>query len=360
MPLPPVPSMADIAKRAGVAKSTVSMALRDDPIISEKQRKRIRNIATKMGYQTNALVARLMQELRSSKMKRHVATLAFVNASLDNIQAYNPPSSILQGWESGARSRAEKLGYSLDSFWLHEPGFTPSRLAGIFRARSVQGIVLHSINDQSRPLLDACQQLWSDFPVVVIGRRLDTPALSYVGNDQYSTSLHACKRLLALGYKRIGLHMPMDVDNASDRRFEMGYRAGLEQAKIKALPIFQIAHPDRNPETYLKEDSAAFAAWYKKHRLDACLAVNGHVIDWARCLGIRVPDQLGVALLYLSKAYRGKVAGMEHRLEWTGMAAIDVLVSQILRNEPGVPPFQQGTLTESTWMDGPSVRSKAP
>lgn len=356
----PSPSMADIAKRAGVAKSTVSMALRNDPTISEKQRKRIQKLATNMGYRTNSLVAQLMHELRASKKRRHVATLAFVDASPMSIRAYNPPSSILHGWESGAKSRAEKLGYSLDNFWLHEPDLTPTRLVGIFRARSVRGIVLHSINEKARPLLHDFKQIWSDFPVVAIGRRLDSPALNYVSNDQYSTSLHACKRLLSLGYRRIGLHMSAGVDNASDSRYVMGYRAGLEQARIKALPVFYIDHPNQALNDHLEEDAKAFSAWHGKHRIDACLTVNGHIVDWAAHLGIRVPDELGIALLYLPKALRGKVAGMEHRLEWAGMAAIDVLVSQILRNEPGVPQFQQGTLVESTWVDGASATARMP
>lgn len=348
--------MADIARQAGVAKSTVSMALRDDPSISEPQRLRIQKLAGDMGYQTNALVARLMHELRSSKKKRHVATIAFVDASLTNIRAFDPPSSILQGWASGAVSRAKKLGYSLDHFWLHEPDLPLSRLAGIFRARGVRGIVLHSINNEARLLLDKSKKLWSAFPVVAIGPRLNSPAINYVSDDQYSTSLNACKRLLALGYRRIGLHMSKAVDKASDFRFVMGYRAALEEAQIKAPPIFYIDHPDRAPHKHLNEDSKAFSIWHRKHRLDACLAVNGHILDWAAHLGIQVPDELGIALLYLSKAFYGKVAGMEHRLELTGMAAIDVLVSQILRNELGIPLFQQGTLTESSWVDGPSVR----
>ncbi|HEY9247801.1 MAG TPA: LacI family DNA-binding transcriptional regulator, partial [Rariglobus sp.] len=338
---------------------TVSMALRNDPVISGKQTERIQKIATKMGYRTNALVARLMHELRSSKKRKHVATLAFVNASLESGRSHNPPSSIVQGWESGAESRAAKLGYNLNHFWLHEPGLTPSRLAGIFHARNVQGVVFHSLGETAKARMSECEPIWSRFPLVTIGARLESPALNYVSNDQYSTALHACRRLLELGYKRIGLYMSSQVDNAADKRFVMGYRAGLEQAEIKAPPVLYINRTNWDPQPHLKEDSGAFAAWLKKHRIEACLAVNGHILDWTARLGMHLPDDLGIALLYLPKALQGKVAGMEHRLEWTGMAAIDTVVGQILRNEFGIPSFQQGTLTESVWIDGPTVKPNA-
>ena len=75
------PSMAEIAAAAGVAKSTVSLALRNDPRVAPEAREHIQQVAESMGYQTNALVARLMAELRRSKKQSHVATLAMINVS---------------------------------------------------------------------------------------------------------------------------------------------------------------------------------------------------------------------------------------------------------------------------------------
>ncbi len=352
----PLPSIAEIAQRAGVAKSTVSMALRGHTRISARQRERIGKIATQMGYQTNALLARLMNELRSSRKQRHVATLAFVNASLKDPRLVTP-SSIVEGWDAGAEARAGKLGYTLDRFWLHEEGMSPGRLASIFRTRNVQGVVYHSLDDAGKSRLHESEPIWSQFPLVTIGSRPSAPPLHFVSNDQYSTAMQACGELLALGHKRIGLYMARSVDDTVEHRFVMGYRARLEQEKIKSPPVLYIGHPGSDPLPFLREDSEAFAAWLGRHRLDACLAVNGHIFDWARHLGLRLPDDLGVALLYLPKALRGKVAGMEQRLEWTGMAAIDVVIGQILRHETGVPPFQQGTLIESSWVPGPTVRT---
>jgi len=51
---------------------------------------------------------------------------------------------------------------------------------------------------------------------------------------------------------------------------------------------------------------------------------------------------------------------MEPRSIATGMKAIDVLVGQINRGEEGLPSFQTGTMIESQWMPGPTVRDEQP
>lgn len=112
-------SIIAIARRAGVAKSTVSLALRDNPLISEKQRKRIQKIATKMGWQPRPHLARLMSELSSVRKARYKATLAFVSAAVSDPRQVLP-SGTAADWLSGAETRARQLGYGLDRFWLND------------------------------------------------------------------------------------------------------------------------------------------------------------------------------------------------------------------------------------------------
>ena len=56
--------MAEIAQRLGVAPSTVSRALRDDPRISAAVREQVRGIAGELGYRPNPLVSALMAHRR--------------------------------------------------------------------------------------------------------------------------------------------------------------------------------------------------------------------------------------------------------------------------------------------------------
>jgi LacI family transcriptional regulator len=348
--------MAKIARRAGVAKSTVSMALRNDPVISEKQRRRIQRIATRMGYRTNALVARLMHELKLSRKRRYVATLALVNCSNNNPAGISFPS-VLADMLDGVKTRANQLGYGVDPFWLYEPDVTPARLADIFRARNMQGVALYSTDDDFKSLLPDYKPVWGQFPVLTIGSRIPTLPFHFVCNDHYSTAMQGCARLLETGYKRIGLYMVRWLDNTLEHRFVSGYRTCLEKAGLEAPPVFYFEHPRYNSHRTYPEAQPAFARWLEDSRVDAVLALNSWIFEWIAALGLRLPDDLGVALLDLPRESRGKVAGMEQRPEWTGMASVDALTGQILRHETGIPPFQQGTLIESTWVPGATVRT---
>lgn len=351
---PENPSIAAIALKAGVAKSTVSMALRNHPRISRAQCARIQKIAAKMGYKNNALLGQLMHELRRSRKQKYVATLAFINASMD--PRVRSRISIVNDWLGGAEERALKLGYTLDHFWLHEPGVSPERLAKILRARNVQGVAFYALDPDSR--LQDFAPIWEQLPTVTIGARHQSPSLHFVSNDQYSTAYRACDELWAQGYRRIGTFTENWLDDIVEHRFIGGYLA--RQGAANNVPILYLNHESGILQRTEPRHQMAFTDWFEANRPDAILCVSSYVLDWLKAIGLRVPRDIGVALLDLPKEMKGVAAGMEQNPAWTGMTAVDVLVGQILRRETGVPAFQQGTLVGSTWTPGPTVRQLRP
>src|ERR1700674_4581679 len=70
--------MAEIAQRLGVASSTISRALRNDPRISMELRKRVRGVADELGYQPNPLVSALMANRRRRGSGGAVDVIALV------------------------------------------------------------------------------------------------------------------------------------------------------------------------------------------------------------------------------------------------------------------------------------------
>jgi len=64
-----MPSQKDIAERAHVSQMTMSLALRDSPVISELTRRRIRAIAEELDYRPDPLVSALMRQ-RRKKMRK--------------------------------------------------------------------------------------------------------------------------------------------------------------------------------------------------------------------------------------------------------------------------------------------------
>jgi LacI family transcriptional regulator len=353
----PPPSLSKIARRAGVAKSTVSMALRNDPLISERQRKRIRKMATGMGWRPQPHVAQLMSQLSLLRNRQCKATLAMVSAVEADPKTI-PPSSAAAGWLAGAEARARQLGYGLDHFWLHDPEISAERLAKILWARNVQGVVLHSLDSTTCLPLAKRGSAWRQFPIVTIGSRMQMFPLNFVCADYHATAMQGCRQLLSSGYRRIGLYMVRWLDNKWEHRLVGGYRTCMEEWELDMPPVFFVNCPRNQPAD--ESVQAAFKRWLTEQRLDACLGVTSYVLDRILMAGLQVPGDIGVAVLDLPGELRGRVAGMEQQHMNAGMAAIDALVSQILRQEAGIPPFQQGIMIGSSWVPGPTVRAVTP
>lgn len=343
MPKKP-PTMADIARRAGVSKNTVSLAMRNSPQIPEATRLRIAKIACRMNYRKNALVAQLMAEMRRTRSPRFQSSLAILNANSDASAFRSHPT--IPAYVAGCRSRAADLGYSLDEIWLHEPALDGERLNEIFHARGIRGAVVVGLMRENR-LPKRYLPTWKEFPVVVTGVRTHDPALSFACTDHYMLALRAFQRALELGYRRPALVLDPVIDRLVDGRFSAGVRSAQEAvaARHRLRPCFP---PEHGSEKY-------FGEWLERERPDVILTLYNIVRRWLANLGLSVPRDVGLIQL----EWRGDSsdwAGMDQHNNVVGEAAIEMLVGMIHNNERGIPGFPRATLVGSTWMDGATVR----
>lgn len=135
-------SLGDIAKRIGVSRMTVSLALRDSHEVSEGMREKIHTAAHEMGYSRSPQMSHLMAEvarLRNGVMRE---TLAFVTTE---------PTKA--GWKKYdlekfrvMKAYAAEKGYNLEPWWLSNPKLPPERVNEILWSRGITGIVLPNIS----------------------------------------------------------------------------------------------------------------------------------------------------------------------------------------------------------------------
>ncbi|HRP04381.1 MAG TPA: LacI family DNA-binding transcriptional regulator, partial [Opitutaceae bacterium] len=71
-------TLSDVAKRAGVHVTTVSLALRNHPRLPESTRRRIQSLAKRMGYAPDPLLRALVAYRGRVIERRNVPTLAYV------------------------------------------------------------------------------------------------------------------------------------------------------------------------------------------------------------------------------------------------------------------------------------------
>lgn len=214
-----------VAKRAGVSRTTVSLVLNGVPgiSISEETRRRVLQAAEELGYVPNAAARSLVSG--------QTLTIGLVVSHAEHLQvdAYIP-----------------QLLYSL-SHTSHQHGYRvlletvedvsrPDAYLELVRGQRIDGLIVVNIRSDDSQLPELIRR---NFPVVLIGFRL-WPGLESkiysVETDDQEASERATRHLIALGHTRIA-HITFSPENyyATQSRHR-GYRHALEAAGLEYDP----------------------------------------------------------------------------------------------------------------------------
>ncbi|MCF3650442.1 LacI family DNA-binding transcriptional regulator [Synoicihabitans lomoniglobus] len=339
------PSLQSIADALGVSKMSVSLALRDHPRIPAATRTRIKSEATKQGYKPNPDVSRFLSAIRKAKPGDNGLPLACITTG-DAPELWRQQSPTENAYWIGASERAKLYGYYVEEFWLEEPRMSARRLSDILWNRGINGViippVLRVFSEANREV--SLELKWERFCAVTIGDPLTSPELNRVVHDHYTSIVTAMDRLMQLGYRRIGLCLPEHMDLTVNQRWQAGYR------------VFRANHPLERVEPLIRPTLVAedVRAWIKDNRIDAVLAAGHHMPRFFRESGINIGVDVGYADLDVypkSPEYRG-VSGIMQNSEMLGMAAVDMIVGGLQRNQLGIPDVPFVTQVRGSWVDG--------
>jgi LacI family transcriptional regulator len=333
-------TMQKIADEAGVSRMAVSLALRNSPKISVETRERIQEIARRLDYRPNPLVSALMTQLRDVRRVPRPTTVAFVTA-YPTADGWRRPGPFVDFFD-GAKARAEALGYTLEEWWARKPGLSEERFSEILFNRNIHGLLIAPLPAGGSTL----HLNWPRFAVATIAFSLASPVIHRASNDQYHSILMAIEHLRARGYRRIGLAITDEQDIRVQRKWSAGYL--VDQQSLKPA--------DRVPHLLVSGNfERSFAEWYREHQPDAVLTQEERCPEYLRGLGVRVPEDVGVAHLALTEADSG-FAGVNQNGRIVGASAIDLVDAQLRRNERGLPVSPKTLLVQGRWIEGPTVR----
>lgn len=339
--MPEKATLQDVAAQAGVHRTTVSLALRDHPRIPPETRERVKAVAARLGYQTNPLVAALMQARRLGRSVKHV-TLAYVT-NYPTRYGWKPVHHDRPDFFPGAIKRAKELGYNLEDFWLAEPGMTPGRFCDILMARGIHGLIIGRLPPgQSSLALN-----WNRFSCVSLGMTLRSPVLHHVTENHFDTVWQGMQRCHERGYRRVGF--VFSEANDSPRVGDRWLGAYLRQQLL-------FAAKDRIPVCpKIPADEEAFVRWFERTRPDALIATHARpVLDWLKRLKIRVPRDVGI--IDLEDHPRLDCAGVRYDPATIGALAVEMLVGLLHRNETGLPTSNQHeVLLTGEWCEGSTL-----
>ncbi|PXA04369.1 hypothetical protein DDZ13_07505 [Coraliomargarita sinensis] len=336
------PNMQQIADAAGVSKSAVSLALRNDPRISEATRLRIQKTAQDLGYRRNPVVDSLMTQLRAGRQPSFQANLGLINCSPLKDLTQNHTFRRLR---EGALRRAEELGYGVEEFWLQQPDMRPERLRQIVETRGIRGLVLIAALSPDT-IGEGYVKFWYDFACAVVGVTHLKNDLNCASNDQYLTSRNAALKAIELGYRRPLLVVPSADDALLEDKFSAGFYSG-----ARSLPV-------KNRLDFVPFDlntPGKATARIQKLKPDVVITNKVEVYDALIEEGIRIPDDLGVIHLDWHDGI-SHLAGMRQNNRVVGSAGVDLVVGQLQKNEYGSQQFPKVVQIESVWIDGGSVK----
>jgi len=356
-------TLADIAKKAGVHVTTVSLALRNHPRLPEPTRARIKQLAGEMGYAPDPILRALIAYRRQGSPHRNTPTLAYVT-NWQTRWGWKKVPAHLQFF-AGAQSKAKELGYQLEHFWLHEDGFTQKRMGRILYARGINGLIIAS---HSREMGDELELEWPHFSAVKIDYFPHQPSLHNVTNNQCNIIRLAMRKVRAAGYRRIGFVVHRGWDHAVDNNWTAGFLG--EQQHLPAadrIPahIFPEAEPvDRwfyETNASVQADLKPFAKWLKQYEPDVIVSKAAYVLPLLEQLGLRIPEDIAFVNLFLDQP-DGKTAGIRQNHDIVGATAVEILAGQLQHNKFGLPEVATTTFVEGNWFDGAScpVRSLVP
>ena len=332
------PSLKHIAKSCGLSIAAVSMALRGSTRISKETTKKVRLAAERAGYRTNPLLRSVMSHVRSASNKRSWINIAFVwlEATPRTVRSDPFQTQTIQS----VRTRADALGLKLDQFYLNEPGMSPERLEKILIARGISGIIFSPSSNIPNVRLPFS---WGNFSVVIIGNTPWTPEFHRAAHHHYQGMRRALVEVEHLGYRRPGAVMMQNLNERARRTPEAAFLTHHPDAAEASHLIFRITGPHATGD---------FKRWLSRARPDCLLFpfFEGFTPDLG---GIHLANDYPHAALDISTA--GGIAGLHQDFEAIGENAVDLLMTQLLHNNRGVPRRPKIVLAEGSWQGAPSL-----
>lgn len=340
-------TIRDIATEVGVHYSTVSRALRGMRRVDPELIARIRAAADRLGYVADPLLfalCRYRATLTPKEGDAHLSqqgTLAFVFPMPFNDLTPGGRAMFL-----AARTRAERLGFSLGFFENANTPQSAKQLDRVLAHRGVQGIIL-------APLVEAGAMVdltWTRYAIVAVGFTIVQPSFDQVVPHQAQMMRLQLEKLRELGYRRIGLVL---TPNDSLRT---------RQSHLSAFLCFQFELPakDRvNPLVEEEPNTVTIKNWIRSERLHCIISSKEPVRVLIEKAGYPIPSKIGFSLI----GYRPKfpeIAGVDERWASIGEEAADAVVAKIARGEFGVSKSPRILLVPcGSWRPARTVKARS-
>jgi LacI family transcriptional regulator len=209
-------TLTDVARVAGVSRSTASRALSGSPLVSGTTRAQVEQAAEQLGYRVN----RMASALRS----RHSRLIGLVLNNLINA-SFHTIAEVVQ-------RRAADAGYQVLLAITDADPRRERSLLNMLAEHNVDGLVIIGSSEHAA----TTNRMLADGTAIVnvIRAPVDSAAAAVLAADR-DGSHEATGYLLGLGHRRIGFIGASEETNSGRERFT-GYASALREAGVEVDP----------------------------------------------------------------------------------------------------------------------------
>jgi LacI family transcriptional regulator len=265
------PTIREIARLAGVSKSTVSRVLNDSTNVDAMTRERVQRVIAEQGFVPDGMA---MQLARGEKQ--------FIGMLLPTL-TWSFMADILQGVASVVEMSEREI-----ILYITTPFKDFSHVVDRVMATNLISGMLASFHTQSPHHLIALQK--RGLPLVMINMPAARLSVPWVSVDNRNGGMIATRHLLKLGHKRIAFLFPTTDLPCFHDRYE-GYCLALREAGLEPDPAL-VLHDDGSVSTCLQEIRAM------SERPTAIFACHDHLayslLAMVEKFGWHVPDDLAI------------------------------------------------------------------
>ncbi len=315
-------TLEDIAKQAGVSRSTVSRVVNEHPNVKADVRKRVMQVIQNTGYHPNA-AARTLASQRSwtiGLVLPHSVSFFFTDPYYPHLtkgiaQACNQHNYTLALFLADAKEDEEKI------------------FPRVSRKGLLDGVLIQSGHHGDQQIIG--HLIDTKMPLVVAGRPFRSDNVSYIDIDNVNAAFSAVSYLVRLGYQRIGtITGPITSTAGLDRK--EGY--------LKALVA---RGRDVNESLIAEGDFTEAGGYYAMQKLlpnkpDAIFAASDIMAIGAmravREAGLRIPEDVGFVGfddLPIATLSDIQLTTVRQPVVQFGIKAVELLIDQI---ENGIQP----------------------
>jgi LacI family transcriptional regulator len=315
-------TLEDVAKLAGVSRSTISRVVNQQPNVRDEVRKRVLDVIQTTGYHPHAAARALASQ--------HSWTIGLI---LPHSVSFFFTDPFYPHLTKGIAQACNQFKYTLALFLVSTKEDEEQIFPRVSRKGLLDGVLVQSGHHGDQWIIG--HLIDAKIPLVVIGRPFRSDNVSYIDIDNINASYNAVSHLVRSGRRRVGtITGPVNSTVGIDRK--AGYKKALTERNVKA------------DETLIAEgDFTEMGGYYAMKQLlpakpDAIFAASDVMaigaMRAAHEAGLRIPDDIafiGFDDLPIATLSDIKLTTVRQPVSQFGSKAVEILMDII---ENGINP----------------------